>query len=256
MNFLKPLFFAKYRAEEAHSYDSSWVDLSTEREFGHFSILAKPAENARAVIVLAHPMIKSGKHFFKEYGHIAFYEKLGYHIVMFDFNGFGESEDNGFLFPNDVSAAIDIAKQAFPGLPIGLHGISFGGSQIILTAIEREKELSGMIIESAVSSNLDYYKGRAKNLYHVLNLYNALFPKKNEHNLYYNQIQKIKDLPLLFVYGTEDVKTPLWMGESLFNNAKTANKHLEVFDTEHLTTLKESPERYKKTVREFWSSIF
>ena len=251
MDFLKPLFFKKYRPTTTYNYQESWENHSFSIGAKNFSIeLATPKENAVGTVVLAHPMKSLGKYYFIEYGHTNLYLSLGYNVVLFDFNGFGESDDRGFDFPNDVVKAIEFAKKQFPNLPLFLHGVSFGASQIILGSLEVNENINGLVVESAVSSNLAYYKGRGSRLYHLLNLYNNVFPKKNEHNIYTKMVAKLNKTPLLFIYGTQDVITPLWMGEKLFKAAKT-KKQLEVFDTKHLTTITEEPEKYTSVIQTF-----
>ena len=251
MDFLKPLFFKKYRPRTTYNYEDKWEDHSIHITGKKLSVLiAHPNVETAGTVLLAHPMKHLGKQYFLEYGHAEAYLSCGYRVVLFDFNGFGESEDRGFAFPNDVFEVVQLIHREFPQTKLFLHGVSFGASQIINGIVENERLVDGLIIESAVSSNLAYYKGRGSRLYYLLNLYNNMFPRKNEHNIYTKVIQKLNTTPVLLIYGKQDVITPLWMGEKLFA-AATTEKRLEVFDTKHLTTISEAPEKYRQVIKEF-----
>lgn len=254
MNVLKPLFFGKYKPRNEYQYGAEWQDVSINRGEGKLSIKILEANGeSRGVIILSHPMKEMGKYFFIAYGHAQLYHSLGYHIVLFDFNGFGESTDTkNFNFTQDVLDTIEVTKQYFPNAHIGLHGVSFGASQIILAALDDESKVNGLLVESAVSSNIDYYRGRGSNLFHILNAYNAFFPSKNAHNLYYNVVTQIKSTPILYLYGEQDVITPLWMGEKLYENTPT-DKELVILQAHHLTLITDEPDLYRQTIQKFWN---
>lgn len=177
MNLLKPLFFNKYKPRTTYQYNDDWKDVSLDRKTGRFSIKTrKTTHDPKGVVILAHPMKEMGKFYFIEYGHADLYVDLGYHVVVFDFNGFGESQDTkNFEFKYDVIDVIRVTRKLYPSFNPFLHGVSFGASQIILGCLSNETLVSGLIVESSVSSNIDYYKGRGSNLFYILNAYNAFF---------------------------------------------------------------------------------
>lgn len=253
MHLLKPLFFRKYRPRQKFDYDARWQKVNTNY---CISVLKAETETiAKGVVILAHPMFHLGKYFFVEYGHAQMYLNHGYHVYIFDFNGFGESDDRDFDFQQDLTSVIQTANEQYSSLPLALHGVSFGASQILPATLANEDIVDALIVESATSSNLEYYKGKGSKLYHLLNLYNVLFPEKNAQNLYYNLIGEIKNTPILFIYGSNDIKTPVWMGKKLYENAVTEKKFVE-FDTKHLTTISEEPEAYRKEIFEFLEKPF
>ncbi len=252
MNFLKPLFFNKYKPKNTYSYSSEWVDISLEARHGLLSIACRyTTETPKGVIILAHPMIESGKYFFIDSGHASFYFELGYHVVLFDFNGFGQSTDrNNLDFKEDVLSVLSRVEVLFPDLPVAIHGVSFGGSQILLACIEDESRIDRMIVESAVSSNIDYYKGKGGYLFHILNAYNSFFPKRNAHNIYTDVVKQIRETPILYIYGEQDIKTPVWMGEALYKNTNS-EKQLAIFQSSHLHTISEEPKAYREAISNF-----
>lgn len=82
---------------------------------------------ARGVLVCAHPYKRVGKGFFLEHGHARPLRQAGYHVLLVDFGGFGESVQHSVLFPRDVLAAGEEAARRCPGLPVGYLGVCFGG---------------------------------------------------------------------------------------------------------------------------------
>lgn len=257
MKFLKPLFFKKYQPDKVYTYTDEWLDCSIKYKNKQLSVLIQEAnrEEANGIVILVHPMKKSGKYFFIEGGHTDLYKLNGYTVVLFDFNGFGESEDRDFKFDTDLNQVIQIIKNRYPSLPIFIHGVSMGGTQAILSTILYEDDIAGLIIESAASSNLDYYKHRGRmNLYNLIQWTEILFPKVNQKQIYYNQIQQLKTIPKLFIYGKNDKITPLWMGEKIYKNALPP-KQMKVFETKHLTTISEVPLSYENLIFEFISTI-
>lgn len=253
MKFLKPLFFKKYRPTQTYTYSKDWKNVSIQFENTFLSILLKETsiKACKGVVILAHPMKKNGKHFFVEAGHAQLYTKNGYHVFIFDFNGFGESENRDFRFEEDLNQVILLANKTYSNLPIFIHGVSMGGAQTILSTIENNKYIQAIIIESAASSNLDYYKHRGRmKLYNLIKFSEFFFPNINQKHLYFNQIKQLKKTPKLFIYGLNDQITPLWMGEKIYTNALQP-KQIQVFNTKHLTTITEVPVKYENLIFNF-----
>lgn len=254
MKFLKPLFFKKYRPTQIYTYSSNWENISFNYKGKHLSTLLFKAnhQKTKGIVILVHPMKIEGKYFFIEAGHAKLYTENGYHVIIFDFNGFGESEDRDFHFDKDLNEVIFLTKKIYPNLPIYIHGVSMGGAQTVLSANEQAKHIQAIIIESAASSNIDYYKHRGrKKLVNIINFFDFLFPTTNKKHLYYNQIKQLKNTPKLFIYGKKDNITPLWMGEKIYHNALEP-KQMKIFDTEHLTTISEVEVEYKQLVLDFF----
>lgn len=80
----------------------------------------------KATIVLAHPLDGSAKGFFFRGDYIESLFQLGLNVVVFDFNGFGQSTWGNFDYVADVIAIGKKVRELVPGKPIGFHGIGFG----------------------------------------------------------------------------------------------------------------------------------
>jgi pimeloyl-ACP methyl ester carboxylesterase len=78
------------------------------------------------VVVCAHPMGLACKGFWLRNGHAQALLDAGFHVLAYDFNGFGESPSTNFDYPSDALAAGRWAQQRFAGLPVHALCASFG----------------------------------------------------------------------------------------------------------------------------------
>lgn len=106
-----------------------WEPVSIPKPDGtHLAGLFGQAEGrARGVVVCTHPYKRVGKGYFLEHGHPRPLRRAGYHVLLIDFGGFGESVQHSVLFPRDVLAAGEEAARRHPDLPVGYLGVCFGG---------------------------------------------------------------------------------------------------------------------------------
>lgn len=88
-------------------------------------------EPARGVVVCAHPMGLAAKGFWLRNGHADALLTAGFHVLAFDFNGFGDSPSTNFDWPADVLAVGRMARQRFPGLPVHALAASFGAMKTL-----------------------------------------------------------------------------------------------------------------------------
>lgn len=108
---------------------AQWEAVRFDRPDGYTvaGLWGRAAGAPRGVVVCAHPFKRTGKGYFLEHGHGSALRRAGYHVLLFDFGGFGETRQQSVLFPRDVLAAGAEAVRRAPGLPVGLLGVCFGG---------------------------------------------------------------------------------------------------------------------------------
>jgi alpha-beta hydrolase superfamily lysophospholipase len=82
--------------------------------FAHSQAEAGPA---KATIVLGHPMGKEAKGYFLKNGYTDLLRRGGYHVLVFDLNGFGESSQGNFSYFEDIIAIGNAALALTPELP-------------------------------------------------------------------------------------------------------------------------------------------
>ena len=80
-----------------------------------------------------------------------FLSRAGYAVLLFDFQGHGESLAKtitfGFLESRDATAAVNFIHEKFPGEKVGVLGISLGAASALLA--EPPLPVSAMILESS-----------------------------------------------------------------------------------------------------------
>ena len=118
------------------------VDLNAERielPSASGSVLVgwhAAAAGGRGVIVLAHPYRGSRLSMINR---ARLLYDAGYSIVMVDLQAHGESPGKritiGHLERHDVRAAVDYARRAHPGEPLGVIGFSMGGAAALLAGL-------------------------------------------------------------------------------------------------------------------------
>jgi len=123
-----------------------------------------PAANARAVLVFIHG---GGSNRTSSYfGALDFYRAMvdqGVAVVAIDLRNHGESDsdDRGLQFGRtekfDAEAAIDWARQRYPGLPLFAMGISMGGATLI-QAVHDGARPDGLILLDSLLDSVDTFK--------------------------------------------------------------------------------------------------
>lgn len=80
-----------------------------------------------------------------------FLSRAGYSVLLFDFQGHGESIGTnitfGFLESRDATAAVNFVRQKFPGEKTGVIGVSLGAAAALLA--EPPLPVSALVLESS-----------------------------------------------------------------------------------------------------------
>ena len=130
---------------------------------------------ARATLVLAHPMGKAAKGFWIRHGHTDLFRTAGYNVLAFDANGFGESEARSFDYPADILAAGQWAQARTPSLPVGLVGASFGAGWGLCSMARAGSPYRAAVLEGAFP-NLPEFWRHYPVAHAVLKLSQAVWP--------------------------------------------------------------------------------
>ena len=134
----------------------------------------EPGEKARAVIVLVHGL---GEHI-QRYQHVA--DKLnakGIALLGFDQQGHGKTGGKRGVINSaeglmeDITKAVKLAKEHFPGLPVFLYGHSMGAIEVLYYGLHGTERPAGIIATSPaldVASMSKAQRGLVKLLKNVL----------------------------------------------------------------------------------------
>ena len=111
----------------------------------------EPVEKARAVVVLVHGL---GEHI-QRYQHVAArFNAEGFALLGFDQQGHGKSSgkrgviNSGAGLIEDITHAIGLAKERFPGLPVFLYGHSMGALEVLFYGLNGTDRPTGIIATS------------------------------------------------------------------------------------------------------------
>lgn len=110
-----------------------------------------PAKEARGVAVLSHGYHCSAHHDFCEL--TAAYLDRGFHVLLFDQRGCGKSEGRyvtmGVKESRDLGAWCRLATEKAPGLPLLVHGMSMGGSTVLMGLDVLPAQVRVLVIDCA-----------------------------------------------------------------------------------------------------------
>jgi pimeloyl-ACP methyl ester carboxylesterase len=170
---LKWLFFRAvrkpWRWPDGPEREEDWERVQVRVEGGrwarapyHVAALWRPAEGvAKGTVVMAHHLWPRAKGYFLTYGHARMLRNAGYHVLVFDFNGFGESPSVGFDYDEEVCAAGQEAARRAPGLPVGLLAQCFGAGWGAMKAIaELDHPFQALVAVSPYASVQEYFTAR------------------------------------------------------------------------------------------------
>jgi hypothetical protein len=216
--------------------------------------------------ILAHGYNSAGNH---NGGYARFYHAAGWNVLMPDSRGHGRSEGNyvGFGWPDrlDYLAWIQyILDRQGPDAQIVLHGVSMGGSTVLMISGEPlPGAVKAVISDSAYTSARDILSYQMKRLFKL-----PPFPLVQMISLvcriragYFfgeasaiNQVRKTR-LPVLLIHGEADTFVPVEMSRRLYAACPGEKELFLVPGAGHALALYTDPEGYISTVSAFLNRI-
>ncbi len=206
---------------------------------------------AHSLMILAHPYLSEARQFYLRRGHAAMYLNMGFHVVIFDFNGFGESPFEDFNYDEDVSIVTEHFHTMYPEKKIIGHGISFGASHVLSYATKMNHHFGKIIIENCLDSNLSYYKKRNIKLFYVIKSLMAFFPGANKNHDYVKSAGNILKVEnMLLIYNEEDDLTTIEMGQKILAKCNVPAQ-IEIFKGKHLEAYQKDTLKYVTVISKF-----
>lgn len=262
--------------KNSQSYEQTFDDFAREKEIHYIefpsskykhnipAIMVNKAGN-KNMAVLVHGMGGTGK----SLTHIMdMFLNLGYDVLAIDQRNSGNNQAPyntfGVLESYDVLDAVDIAKSKISDDgKIVLWGESYGGASSAIAAGRNDKNIDYLILESPLADSnifLDKelneieekqglpasYMKFAGNIYTNLKLHFSF--KDIDARQYIKNVSK----PVLITNSDEDIVTPPYMGESLYEAIKHDNK--EIFTAKgfkHAEFPRKENDEYKNIVANF-----
>lgn len=223
-----------------------------------------PGQNKGRLILCCHGYTGSGMRDF--IGLSNYYLPRGYSMLMVDLRAHGGSEGSyvgfGTLDRQDVIKWLDYSTKRFGGdLQIWLHGVSMGGTTVLLTAGRKlPKNVRGIISDCAFTSAWDVFSHVLKEQYHlppypILLAADTMVQKKAGYSL--RQCSAVREaakakVPVLFIHGAADTFVPCSMCEKMYEACTSEKDKLIVSGAGHAEAYYCDTEAYQQKLSQFF----
>jgi len=175
----------------------------------------------------------------------------GFQVFMVDFRGYGKSKGKpthtNILSDGQLFFDFALKQKALESQRIIICGVSIGSQIATHLAKENESKISGLILDSGISSITDialsYIPKEGHNFIRKI----LQIPYSSREN-----IKSLKTIKVLFIHSKTDSVVPFEHYQEVKKNCKTANKSL-IYEGEHIMCPIVEPKKYIKAVNELLS---
>ncbi len=199
-------FMVSWRNPLSEAQQKEWEPISFKSNSGALLrglVAESKLPQTKGIIVMGHPMGKEAKGYFLKNGYTDLLRQNGYHVLVFDINGFGESQVGNFDYFEDIIAAGNTAKTYYPTLPLGYLGISLGG-QFATIAFAENHSFEFAVVESAANTLEDFWV-HYPIAFKTLKLLYFFMPRYRKRIRMIDRIKNAKGLKnLLLIYIDKD----------------------------------------------------
>jgi pimeloyl-ACP methyl ester carboxylesterase len=163
--------------------------------------------DVQGVVVFCHPLLRYGYRYFLRSGLARWAAEEGFHCVLFNFQGIGRSDMGALCFADDVVGVVGYARERFPGLPVHLVGLSFGGYHAAHALVRLDGIVTSAVLDSVPPRIGNFFRtGVSAWVMKALSwspLAGATGTKAVAASL-----SRVRRTPILLVYGNEDEYCP------------------------------------------------
>ena len=253
--FKKPFFgrYVKPWRWPEDSDQSQWRRLNIASESGaSISALLASAylPQAKGAVLMAHPMGVAAKGFWMKYGHAELLRQAGYHVMVFDLNGFGESSSTNMDFPLDVLAAGQALQAQYPDLPVAVVGASMGAAMSVCAMAQPDHPFKAAVLEAAFPTLLHFWS-RYPIPKLSIQVSKLVYPAAERRLRPIHAAERLVGSPsMLMIYGDADEFTPVKDGQLLWRalKNKTQTEFWQVPGATHTHAYAAQPEEYAQRV--------
>ncbi|NIE75728.1 alpha/beta fold hydrolase [Pantoea sp. Ap-967] len=215
------------------------------------AVLLSNTAKAKGVVLLCHPFLKYGMHYFFENSLDQSFLDQGYHVVTFNFKGFGRSTIGGHAFADDVLAIARKIAREYPDLPIHLVGCSFGGYHLSHALARDASHFTSAVLDSVPVSVRSYFtRGPLRLAMRWISSSRLAVPTGTcaiDHSL-----KDVNHLPIAYFYGLNDRFIPDSSVQKLSVDCKSL--HMVSFEQcRHLENHKKHRDRYFQEIFAFFA---
>src|SRR3989338_6221828 len=256
--FKKPFFgrFSRPWQWPENIDQGQWQRLSIESASGAtIAALSASAHTsaAKGAVLMSHPMGVIAKGFWMKHGHAEMLRQAGYHVMVFDLNGFGEITSPTMYYPLDVLAAGQALQAQYPDLPVAVLGASMGAAMSVCAMAQPEHPFKAAILESAFPTLLHFWS-RYPLPRLGIQLSKLVYPAGARNLRPINAAEHLVGKPsLLMIYGDADEFTPIKDGQLLWQALKhrTQTELWQVPGAKHTHAYAAQPKEYAQRIVEF-----
>ena len=190
-----------------------------------------------------------------------FLNATGYSVLLIDFRAHGESTGDettyGGLESQDARAAVDFVRDALPGEPVGVIGISMGGAAALLG--ETPLPVQALVLESVYPTIRDAVRDRLRAWLGPIGppltslVLHSIFPRDGVTAADLRPIDRIGEqtAPVLVAAGTADPYTTRRESRALFERAPAPKELWEVEEAAHVDLHAFAPAEYERRIGAF-----
>lgn len=197
-----------------------------------------PGDGSKKIVICFHGYTSEGM---SDYiGLSDYYLKRGFAMLLVDERSHGKSEGKyigfGCLDRRDALAWIHrVVEQEGEGCQILLHGISMGGSTVLMTgSLPLPPQVKGIVSDCGFTSPKEVFAHVLHSMYHlpafpILPIADRMNRKLAGYGLdECNAAREVKkmSLPLLIIHGEKDTFVPCSMGKRIYASCASRNKRL------------------------------
>lgn len=209
----------------------------------------------RAVIILAHPDRRYGKHWFIRAGWLDFLHTNGLAALLFDFPAYGGSRGGSTYFHDDILAGADEARRLHPDLPLHVVGLSIGAFAVANASPLLDAE--SLVLESPYPTFADWYghASSSKTLGRVNGAMARVWPRTARRIDAGRNIAAARAKRILVAATPQDKVTPMALSRRVHDAAPAAARRwLEVPAAGHLELFQDAS--YRAALLETWAPGF
>ncbi|MHB8062881.1 MAG: alpha/beta hydrolase [Ruminiclostridium sp.] len=262
---------AKFSENAKLENQTAWFDKHTYEEVGIISedglklkgYYLNAKIHTSKTVILAHGYSSQGT-FMGSYAEL-YNEKFGYNVLLPDDRGHGNSEGNytgfGWVDRKDYLKWIDfVINKLGQDSQIILHGVSMGGSTVLMTSGEKLPEkVKAIISDCAYTSVKDELEYQLKEMYNLPSfpiLSTTSILTKLRAGYFFGEASALEQVkksktPTLFIHGAADKFVPFYMVNQLYEACNSEKDLLVVPNAGHGAAYNTDSEGYKNKVSEF-----
>lgn len=193
-----------------------------------------------------------------------FLHRLGYSVLLFDFQAHGETRGSritfGDLESRDVTAAIQYLRHKMPAEKIGVLSVSLGAAAFVMA--EKRPEVAAVVLEQMYSTVQQAIATRARLRAGPPGAWLAplLMVEMQSHlGVPTNRLQPIDwmgkiDTPVLIVDGTKDTSTPIRDARAMLAAAPAPKDLWAVEGAGHVNLYESYKVEYERRIGDFFAA--